>query len=52
MTKDETEKILKETIEYANSEIKSFKKKYLKNFFIVFGIVLTSIILFLIVFKY
>ena len=52
MTKDETEKILKETIEYANSEIKSFKKKYLKKFFIVFGIVLTSIILFLIVFKY
>ena len=52
MTKDETEKILKETIEYANSEIKSFKKKYLKNFYIVFVIVLTSIILFLIVFEY
>ncbi len=33
-------------------KLKVLRKKYLKNLFIVFGIVLTSIILFLIVFEY
>ncbi len=52
MNKDEAEKIVKETIEYANQEIKKSKIKYLKNCLIVCGILALIIITYLIMFKW
>ena len=52
MNKDEAEKIVKETIEYANQEIKKSKIKYLKNCLIVCGILVLIIITYLIMFKW
>lgn len=52
MNKDEAEKVVKNTIEYANNEIKKNKKRYLKAFIIVLGIVLLLILAYFLVFKY
>lgn len=52
MNKDEAEKVVKDTIEYANQEIKKSKVRYLKNCLIVFGILVLIIITYLIVFKW
>ena len=52
MNKEETEKVVKETIEYANTEIKKCKRRYIKSFFIIFGIILLLILTYLVVFKY
>ena len=52
MNKDEAERIVKETIEYANQEIKKSKIKYLKNCLIVCGILALIIITYLIMFKW
>ena len=43
MNKNEAEKIIKETIEYANEEIKKSKRKYLRVSLIVFGILISLI---------
>lgn len=52
MNNEETEKVLRDTIEYANQEIKKSKKMYLKNFLIIFGILILLLIIYLLVFKY
>lgn len=52
MNKNEAEKIIKDTIEYANEEIKRSKKKYLKLSLIVFGILIFLIVLYFGIFKY
>ena len=52
MNKEEAEKVVKETIEYANTEIEKSKKRYIKKFFIIIGIVLLLILAYLAVFKY
>ena len=52
MNKNEAEKIIKDTIEYANEEIKKSKRKYLKLSLIVFGILIFLIGLYLGIFKY
>lgn len=52
MNKDEAENVVKDTIEYANQEIKRTKIIYLKNFLIVFGILVLLITAYLLVFKY
>ena len=52
MNKNEFEKIIKDTIEYANEEIKRRRKKYLKRIFAIFGVVTFLLIIFFIVFKY
>lgn len=52
MNKEEAEKVVKETIEYANTEIKKSKRRYIKRFFIIFGIILLLILTYLVVFKY
>ncbi len=52
MNKEEAEKVVKETIEYANQEIKKSKKKYLKIFFVIFGIIVLLITTYLFVFEY
>ena len=52
MNKEEAEKVVKETIEYANTEIEKSKKRYIKKFFIIIGIVLLLILAYLVVFKY
>ena len=52
MNKEEAEKVVKETIEYANTEIKKSKRRYIKRFFIIIGIVLLLILAYLAVFKY
>ena len=51
MNKGEAEKVVKDTIEYANQEIKKSKIKYLKNYLIVCGILVLIIITYLIMFK-
>ena len=52
MNKDEAEEVLKDTIIYANAEIKKRKKRYLKIFLIIFGILALLIIAYLLIFKY
>ena len=52
MNKNEAEKIIKDTIEYANEEINRSKKKYLRVSLIVFGILIFLIGLYLGIFKY
>ena len=52
MNKNEAEKIIKDTIEYANEEIKKSKRKYLKLSLIVFGILIFLIGLYFGIFKY
>lgn len=52
MDKEEAEKVIKDTIEYANQEIKKSKSRYLKHFVIIFGILVLLIISYLLVFKY
>lgn len=52
MNKNEAEKVIKDTIEYANKEIERNKKKYLKRIFVVVGFILFLLILFLMLFKY
>lgn len=52
MNKNEAEKIIKDTIEYANEEIKRSKKKYLKLSLIIFGILIFLIVLYFGIFKY
>ena len=52
MNKDEAEKVIKDTIEYANQEIKKSKIRYLKNFLIIFLIFVILIAIYLLVFKY
>lgn len=52
MNKNEAEKVIKETIEYANYEIERSKKKYLKLSLIIFGILIFLIVLYLGIFKY
>lgn len=50
--KKEAEKVIRDTIEYANKEIENTKKKYMKIFFIVFGVFVLVIISYLIIAKY
>ena len=52
MNKNDAEKIIKDTIEYANYEIERSKKKYLKLSLIIFGILIFLIVLYLGIFKY
>jgi len=52
MNKSEAEKVIKDTIEYANEEIKRSKKKNLKLSLIVFGILIFLIVLYFGIFKY
>lgn len=52
MNKEEAEKVVKDTIKYANQEIKKSKIKYLKKFLIIFGIVVLLITTYLLLFKY
>ena len=52
MNKDEAEKVVKDTIEYANQEIKKSKIRYLKTFLIIFLIFVILITVYLLVFKY
>lgn len=52
MNKGEAEKVVKDTIEYANQEIKKIKTRYLKKFLITFGIVMLLITTYLLIFKY
>ena len=51
MNKGEAEKVVKDTIEYANQEIKKSKIKHLKNYLIVCEILVLIIITYLIMFK-
>lgn len=52
MNKNEAEKVINDTIVYANGEIERNKKKYLKRIFVIFGIFIFLLILFFMVFKY
>lgn len=52
MNKDEVDKVVKDTIEYANQEIKKTKIMYLKNFLILVGILVLIITLYLLTFRY
>lgn len=52
MNKNDAEKVIKDTIEYANLEIERNKKKYLKTMFVVFGIFLFLLITYFVIFKY
>ena len=52
MNKNEAEKIIKDTIEYANLEIERNRKKYLKIMFVVFVIFLFLLITYFVIFKY
>lgn len=52
MYKEEAEKMIKETIEYANREIKKSKNKYLKMYLTISGILIIAIISYLLVFKF
>ena len=44
MNKEEAEKVVKDTIEYANQEIKKSKIRYLKIFLVILGILVLLII--------
>ena len=52
MNREEAEKVVKETIEYANQEIKKKKKKYLKIFVAILGIIVLLTSVYLFVFEY
>jgi len=52
MNKNDAEKVIKDTIEYANEEIERNKKKYLKRIFVVVGFALFLLMLFFVLFKY
>lgn len=52
MNKEEAEKVVKETIEYANQEIKKKKKKYLKIFVAILGIIVLLTSAYLFMFEY
>ena len=52
MNKNDVEKVIKDTIEYANLEIERNKKKYLKIMVVVFGIFLFLLITYFVIFKY
>lgn len=52
MNKNEAEKIIKETVEYANKEIVKVRKKCTKNILIILGIILLLIVTYLLIFKY
>lgn len=47
MNKQEAEKIVKDTIEYANKEIEKSKKRYKKSIFIILAIIFLLIIIFI-----
>lgn len=47
INKEEAEKILKDTIDYANKEIKKSKKKYVNSLIIIFLIIIIFIIIFI-----
>ena len=52
MNKNEAEKVIKDTIVYANEEIERNKKKSLKIIFFVFGIFIFLVIAYFVIFKY
>ena len=52
MNKEEAEKVVKDTIEYANKEIEKNKKRYLRNVIIILATFLVLILAFFMVFKY
>lgn len=52
MDENEAEKIIKNTIEYANDEIKKNKIKYFKIFLIIFSILIILLLTFLLIFEY
>lgn len=52
MNKNEAEKVVEDTIKYANQEIKKIKIKYSKNFLITFGIAILLIAIYLLLFRY
>ena len=52
MNKNEAEKVIKDTIVYANDEIERNKKKSLKIIFFVFGIFIFLVIAYFVIFKY
>ncbi len=52
MDKENVDKVLKDTIEYANKEIIKNKKRYLKMFCISISMIVLLILLFLLIFKY
>ncbi len=52
MNREEAEKVVKETIEYANQEIKKKKKRYLKIFVAILGIIVLLTSVYLFVFEY
>jgi len=52
MDKNDAEKVIKDTILYANEEIERNKKRYLKRIIIVSSIIIYLLILFFIIFKY
>ena len=52
MNKEEAEKVVKETIEYANQEIRKKKKRYLKIFVAVLGMIVLLVSAYLLVFVY
>jgi len=52
MNKSETEKVLKETIQYANDEIKKNKKRYLKITIISISTIALFLIGYLLIFKF
>lgn len=47
MNKEEAEKVVKDTIEYANKEIKKSKKRYAKSLLIIFVMVFIFVIIFI-----
>ena len=51
MNKSDAEKIIKDTIEYANCEIERSKKKYLRVCLIIFGVFIFLLGLYFVVFK-
>ena len=52
MNKNDAEKIIKDTIEYANEEIERNKKKYFRISLIIFGIFIFLLALYFGIFKY
>ena len=52
MNKSDAEKIIKDTIEYANGEIERSKKKYLRVSLIIFGVFIFLIFLYFVIFKF
>ena len=52
MNKEDAEKVVKDTIEYANQEIKKSKIRYLRTCLIIFLILVSLAIVYLLMFKY